>query len=199
MNRRPYISRREVEDLRGVDPHTVSLDRKVSLMPRALTVDIYHSPNGDAVIIGRTTHRVAAVDAMRHVAGFCAFNDGSVRDWQRHTPQFTAGKNFFASGAAGPCMTTLDEIDDVGRLTLETRLNGSVVQSASVGDMLFDIPALIEYCSTFARLDAGDMLVTGTPGGVGAGRTPPVWLKPGDRVDVDLGPVGCLSNRVTAT
>jgi len=151
-----------------------------------------------AVIIGRTTHRVKAADAMSHIAGYCAFNDGSVRDFQRHTPQFTAGKNFFASGAAGPWLTTSDAIDDVRDIQLQTRLNGTVMQNESVSELVFDIPELIEYCSSFARLEAGDILVTGTPGGVGAGRKPPVWLKPGDRVEVDLGPLGSLSNPVVA-
>ena len=126
------------------------------------------------------------------------FMDGSIRDFQRHTSQFTAGKNFWRSGAAGPALVTVDEVGDVRDLHLETRLNGEVMQSASVSDLLFDIPALVAYCSSFARLEPGDIIVTGTPGGVGAARKPPVWLAAGDHLAVDLGPAGTLENRVVA-
>lgn len=149
-----------------------------------------------AVIIGRHCHGVSAEEAMDCVAGYCAFMDGSVRDWQRHTSQFTAGKNFPGSGAAGPWLTTPDQAGPVDQLTLTTRLNGEVMQSASVGDLVFGVPELIAYCSAFAALQPGDVIVTGTPGGVGAARTPPVWLRPGDRLQVDLGAVGCLENTV---
>lgn len=149
-----------------------------------------------AVVIGRSAHRVPAADAMEYVAGYCCLNDGSIRDYQRHSSQFTAGKNFLHSGSMGPCLVTKDEIGDVERLQLETRLNGELMQSSSTGDLIFDIPALIEYCSTFTRLEPGDVIATGTPGGVGAARTPPVWMKPGDTIEVSISGIGDLQNTI---
>jgi 2-keto-4-pentenoate hydratase/2-oxohepta-3-ene-1,7-dioic acid hydratase in catechol pathway len=149
-----------------------------------------------AVIIGRSAHRVAAADAFDYVAGYCCFNDGSIRDYQRHSGQFTPGKNFLRSGSMGPWMVTKDEIGDVQDLELETRLNGEVVQSASTGDLIFDIPKLIEYCTTFTRLHPGDIIATGTPGGVGAARKPPLWMKPGDTVEVSISEIGVLRNTI---
>lgn len=149
-----------------------------------------------AVIIGRDAHRVTAADAMDYVAGYCCLNDGSIRDFQRHSGQFTAGKNFLRSGAMGPWMVTKDDVADVEALQLETRLNGEVMQSSSTGDLIFDIPALIEYCSTFTCLQPGDVIATGTPGGVGAARTPPVWMKPGDTIEVSISDVGVLRNTI---
>ncbi len=149
-----------------------------------------------AVIIGRRGRHIAPEGALRHVAGYSCFNDGSVRDFQRHSSQFTAGKNFARSGGFGPWLTTADEIGDPARLTLETRLNGAVMQSADVADLIFDVPALISYCSTFTELLPGDVIVTGTPGGVGYVRKPPVYLQPGDVVEVDIPGVGVLRNGV---
>lgn len=149
-----------------------------------------------AVVIGRGGRHIAEEGALRHVAGYACFNDGSVRDYQRHGSQFTAGKNFARSGSFGPWLTTADEIGDPARLTLETRLNGEVMQSASVADLIFDVPALISYCSTFAELLPGDVIVTGTPGGVGYVRRPPVYLRPGDVVEVDISGVGVLRNGI---
>src|SRR5690606_31806980 len=120
-----------------------------------------------AVVIGRTARRVPRERALEHVAGYACFNDGSVRDFQRHGPQWTAGKNFVASGAFGPWLVTADERPDPAELSLTTRLNGEVVQHESVAELCFDVPALIEYCSTFTRLEPGDVIATGTPGGVG--------------------------------
>jgi len=148
------------------------------------------------VVIGRPGRHVARQDALAHVAGYVAFMDGSVRDWQRHTTQFTAGKNFDQSGSMGPWLATPDEVPDPSQIVVETRLNGTVMQRGSAGDMIFDIPMLIAYCSTFATLDPGDVIATGTPPGVGAARTPPVWLKAGDTLEVDLGPAGSIVNRV---
>lgn len=150
-----------------------------------------------AVIIGRGGRHIPEHGALRHVAGYACFNDGSVRDYQRHTSQFTPGKNFTRSGGFGPWMTTADEIGDPAALTLETRLNGTTMQSASVGDLVFDIPALIAYISTFAALLPGDVIVTGTPGGVGFVRKPPVYMKPGDVVEVDISGIGVLRNTVS--
>jgi len=151
-----------------------------------------------AVVIGKRARRVSRERALDYVAGYSCFNDGSVRDYQRHSPQFTPGKNFHASGAFGPWLVTADEIPDPRSLTLTTRLNGTVMQHESVGELCFDVPQLIEYCSTFAQLEPGDVIVTGTPGGVGAGRKPPVWMKPGDTVEVEISGIGTLRNPVTA-
>lgn len=149
-----------------------------------------------AVVIGRDAHRVAAADAMDYVAGYTCLNDGSIRDYQRHSSQFTAGKNFLRSGSIGPWLVTKDEIEDVERLDLETRLNGELMQSTSTGDLIFDIPRLIEYCSAFTRLEPGDIIATGTPGGVGAARTPPVWMTPGDTIEVSISGIGVLRNTI---
>ena len=149
-----------------------------------------------AIVIGATTHAVPPSSAMAAVAGYACFMDGSVRDFQRHTSQFTPGKNFDASGSWGPWIVTADEIDDPATLTLTTRVDGEVVQQASTADMIFTIPELIAYCSTFTTLEPGDVIATGTPGGVGAARTPPRWLRDGDTVDVEITDVGVLTNRV---
>ena len=129
-------------------------------------------------------------------SGYACYNDGSVRDWQRHTHQFTPGKNFAGTGPFGPWMVTPDEVGAIGPQRLQTRVNGQVVQDAKLEEMLFDIPRQIEYCSTFTRLEPGDVIATGTPGGVGAKRTPPLWLKPGDVVEVEIDGVGLLRNPV---
>ncbi len=149
-----------------------------------------------AVIIGKAGRRIAEADAWSHVAGYSAYNDGSVRDWQKHTLQFTAGKNFTGTGAFGPWMVTRDEIADGEELTLETRLNGQVMQKTTTASMIFSIPVLIEYISAFTSLQPGDVIVTGTPGGVGAKRVPPVWMKPGDTVEIEVGKVGVLVNSI---
>lgn len=149
-----------------------------------------------AVIIGKRARRVSRNNALDHVAGFACLNDGSVRDFQRHSGQFTPGKNFVASGAFGPWMVTRDEIADAEALSLQTRLNGEVVQSESTGELIFGIASLIEYVSIWTELMPGDVIATGTPGGVGAGRKPPLWMKPGDTVEVEISQIGVLSNRV---
>jgi len=149
-----------------------------------------------AVIIGKPGRRVAAADAWQHIAGYSCYNDGSVRDWQRHTSQFTPGKNFAATGAFGPWMVSADEIEPGATLSLTTRLNGQVMQSATTQMMIFPIPRLIAYCSTFLPLEPGDVIVTGTPGGVGARRNPPLFMKPGDVVEVEVDRIGCLRNTV---
>ncbi|MDX1507614.1 MAG: fumarylacetoacetate hydrolase family protein, partial [Woeseiaceae bacterium] len=138
-----------------------------------------------AVVIGRPARHVAAADAFDVVAGYTCFMDGSVRDWQRHTMQFTPGKNFDSSGAMGPWLVTPDEIADIESVALTTTVNGEVMQQGRVSELIFGIPALIAYCSTFTELLPGDVIATGTPGGVGAARKPPVWLTAGDRVVVD--------------
>jgi len=149
-----------------------------------------------AVIIGREGYRIGRDDALDHVGGYACFLDGSVRDWQRHTSQFTAGKNFERSGAIGPSVVLAADIPDPTALSLTTRVNGRVMQRGCVADLVFDIPSLIEYISTFTRLRPGDVIATGTPGGVGAARRPPVWLRDGDIVEVSIDGVGTLRNPV---
>jgi 2-keto-4-pentenoate hydratase/2-oxohepta-3-ene-1,7-dioic acid hydratase in catechol pathway len=149
-----------------------------------------------AVVIGKAGRRIAEADAWAHVAGVSCFNDGSVRDWQHHTRQFTPGKNFVKTGAFGPCLVTLDELPADRVLSLATRVNGEVVQQATTDRMIFPIPRLIAYVSTFLALAPGDVIVTGTPGGVGVKRKPQLWLQPGDTVEVDISSVGVLVNSV---
>lgn len=151
-----------------------------------------------AIVIGKAGRRIPQARAWEHIAGYSAYNDGSIRDWQKHTMQFTPGKNFSQTGAFGPWLVTRDEIADGQELTVETRLNGAVMQHATTAMMIFPIPRLIEYISTFTALEPGDVIVTGTPGGVGARRQPPVWMKPGDRVEIEVSGIGVLSNTVAA-
>ena len=149
-----------------------------------------------AVVIGKGGRRIARDQAWEHVAGYSAYNDGSVRDWQRHTTQFTPGKNFVGTGAFGPILVTRGEIADGEQLNLTTRLNGQVMQHATTAMMIFPIPRLIEYVSTFTTLAPGDVIVSGTPGGVGARRQPPLWMKEGDLVEIEVSKIGVLRNRV---
>jgi 2-keto-4-pentenoate hydratase/2-oxohepta-3-ene-1,7-dioic acid hydratase in catechol pathway len=149
-----------------------------------------------AIIIGRGGRRIPAARALEHVAGYACYNDASVRDWQRHTSQFMPGKTFAATGGFGPWMVTSDEIRDPSQLTLTTRLNGEVVQQTTTDLMITDVPALIAYCSTILPLLPGDVIVSGTPGGVGAKRTPPLWMRAGDVAEVDISGIGVLRNPI---
>ncbi|HSV13773.1 MAG TPA: fumarylacetoacetate hydrolase family protein, partial [Tepidisphaeraceae bacterium] len=149
-----------------------------------------------AIVIGLPGRRIAQADAWRYVAGYSCYNDGSVRDWQRHTTQWTAGKNFSRTGGFGPWLVTADEIPPGTVLTLSSRLNGKEMQRATTDQMIFKIPKLIEYISAFTSLLPGDVIVTGTPGGVGARRTPPVWMKPGDTIEIEVDKVGVLQNSI---
>ncbi len=149
-----------------------------------------------AVIVGKAGRRIAQKDAWSHIAGYSCYNDGSVRDWQRHTVQWTAGKNFAATGAFGPWMVSADEIPPDTVMTLSCRLNGERMQHATTRQMIFKIPKIIEYVSTWTTLLPGDVLVTGTPGGVGSRRNPPIWMKPGDKVEVEIDKVGVLENSI---
>ena len=149
-----------------------------------------------AFVIGKQARHVAAVDALDYIAGYTCFLDGSVRDYQRHTSQFIAGKNFRHSGAFGPWLVTSDEIDNPGELSLETRVNGESMQTGRIDDLCFGIGALIEYLSTICQLEPGDVVATGTPSGVGAARDPQVWLQPGDTVEVEISRIGILRNVV---
>jgi len=149
-----------------------------------------------AVIIGKPGRRITQQNAWNHIAGYSCYNDGSVRDWQRHTIQWTAGKNFAATGGFGPWMVTADEIPPGTKMTLSCRLNGQQMQHATTEQMIFKIPKIIEYVSAWTTLAPGDVLVTGTPGGVGARRTPPIWMKPGDKVEIEIDKVGILENSI---
>ncbi len=166
-------------------------------MPRPRVSEDFDYEGELAVIIGKPGRYIARGDAMAHVAGYACYNDGSVRDFQRHTHQFTPGKNFPETGAFGPWMVTPDEFGELGPQRLQTRVNGQLVQDALLSQMIFGVPQQIEYCSSFTPLEAGDVIVTGTPGGVGAKRQPPLWLKPGDTVEVEIDGVGVLRNPVT--
>ena len=149
-----------------------------------------------AMIVGKPGRRIAKESWLDHVAGFACYNDGSVRDYQRHTSQFTPGKNFSGTGGFGPWMMTTDEVGDLDDMEITTRLNGEVMQNAKSDQLVFGFAELIAYCSTFTELVAGDVIVTGTPGGVGAARTPPVFMDEGDVIEVEVRPIGVLRNQV---
>ena len=151
-----------------------------------------------AVVVGTAGRHIPPERALAHVAGYACYNEGSVRDWQRHTSQFLSGKTFAGTGGFGPWLVTTHEIPDPSRLTLETRLNGEVVQRTSTGLMITPVPALIAYISTILPLLPGDVIATGTPAGVGAKRTPPRWMKPGDVAEVEISGIGTLRNPVIA-
>lgn len=149
-----------------------------------------------AVVIGKGGRHIPAGAALDFVAGYACFADNSVRDFQRHTTQATPGKNFDASGAFGPWLVTADEVGDPSRLELTGRLNGKQVQHSSVGDLIFGVPDLIAYISSFTTLKPGDVIATGTPSGVGMKRTPPLFMKPGDVFEVEISGIGVLHNTV---
>ena len=151
-----------------------------------------------AVIIGRAGRAISEADALKHVAGYACYNEGSVRNWQRHTSQFTPGKNFPGTGAFGPYLVTPQEVGDYRALPIQTRLNGRVMQEATLADLIFPVEHLIAYVSRFTPLSPGDVIVSGTPGGVGDKRDPPVYMVPGDTVEVEIGALGILRNPVVA-
>jgi 2-keto-4-pentenoate hydratase/2-oxohepta-3-ene-1,7-dioic acid hydratase in catechol pathway len=147
-------------------------------------------------VIGRDVYRESPDEAADAVAAWSCYQDGSVRDWQFHSSQWIPGKNFPHTGGFGPWLVTADEVGPVEQLHLTTRVNGEVVQSAPLADLIFTVPQLVSYVSGFTPLRPGDLLVTGTPGGVGAFRTPPLWLRAGDVVTVEIPGVGVLRNPV---
>jgi 2-keto-4-pentenoate hydratase/2-oxohepta-3-ene-1,7-dioic acid hydratase in catechol pathway len=150
-----------------------------------------------AVIIGKAGRHVQREDALQHIAGYSIFMDGSIRDYQfQHS--LTAGKNFYQTGSFGPYFVTADEVGDPSTLDLVTRLNGVQVQSTKTNDLIFDIPHLIAYISSYTELLPGDMIATGTPDGVGFARNPPLWLKPGDQLEVEISHLGILKNTVAS-
>jgi 2-keto-4-pentenoate hydratase/2-oxohepta-3-ene-1,7-dioic acid hydratase in catechol pathway len=149
-----------------------------------------------AFVIGQGGRHIARENAFAHIAGYACFNDISVRDWQRHTHQFTPGKNFPGTAPFGPVLVTRDEVPDVAALTLETRVNGQVMQRASLADLIFDIPTIVAYVSRFTLLSPGDVIATGTPGGVGDRRQPPLYMKDGDVAEVEITGLGTLRNPI---
>ncbi|WP_042347997.1 fumarylacetoacetate hydrolase family protein [Bacillus massiliigorillae] len=151
-----------------------------------------------AVIIGKGGRRIKEEDAFEYVAGYSCYNDGSIRDWQLRTDQWGPGKNFDGTGAFGPVMVTKDEISDGEVLSIETRVNGEVMQKSTTEMLIFPIQKLVAFISTFTTLNPGDVIVTGTPGGVGLKRNPQVFLKDGDIVEVEVNKIGTLSNKVKA-
>jgi 2-keto-4-pentenoate hydratase/2-oxohepta-3-ene-1,7-dioic acid hydratase in catechol pathway len=149
------------------------------------------------VVIGAGGRYIPADKALDAIAGFVVLNDASAREWQRAGTQWTAGKNFEGSMPIGPEVVTADEAD-VSDVALTTTLNGTVMQSARTSQMIVDVPSAIEFFSSFTRLMPGDVIATGTPGGVGFARQPPVWLLPGDVIEVSIEGVGTIRNRVVA-
>jgi 2-keto-4-pentenoate hydratase/2-oxohepta-3-ene-1,7-dioic acid hydratase in catechol pathway len=149
-----------------------------------------------AIVIGKGGRRIKEADAWDHIVGYSCYNEGSIRDWQNFTTQWIAGKNWWHSGAFGPWMVTSDEIQANQKMTLITRLNGTELQRATTDMMIHSIPSQIAYISTFTPLSAGDVIVTGTPGGVGNKRTPQVFMKPGDVVEIEVDAVGILRNTI---
>lgn len=149
-----------------------------------------------AMIVGKRARRVSRDDWLDYIVGFAPYNDGSVRDYQRHTSQFTPGKNFMKTGGFGPWMMTPDEVGDLDAIEITTRLNGEVMQNATSDLMVFGFADLMAYCSTFIDLVPGDVIVTGTPGGVGAARNPPLWMDAGDVIEIEVALIGTLRNTV---
>jgi len=147
-----------------------------------------------AVIIGERCRHVPRARALSVIAGYSCFLDVSVRDFQKHS--VTAGKNFPATGPLGPWMVTTDILPDPQKLTLVTRLNGAEVQRDTTDHMIFDVATIIEYLSTVTWLEPGDVIATGTPDGVGLGRKPPLWMKGGDKLEVEISGIGALQVNV---
>ena len=150
------------------------------------------------VVIGRRGKHISAADALSYVGGYMNSNDVSVRDWQAHAATWTMGKNFDTHTPLGPWLVTADEVPDPADLMLRTWVNDELKQESTTGDLIFDIPALIEYMSTAMTLEPGDLILTGTPSGVGMSRNPREWMKPGDRVRVEISGLGVLENPLVA-
>ena len=151
-----------------------------------------------AVIIGKPGRDIPEERASAHIAGYSCYNDVSIRDFQGHSTQFTPGKNFPGTGAFGPALVTPDEMGDIGAQRIQARLNGKIMQDAQLSNMIFSIERLIAYISRWTPLAAGDVIITGTPGGVGFSRVPPVYLADGDEIIVEVEGIGMLRNRVAA-
>lgn len=151
------------------------------------------------VVLSKGGKNIAEAEALDHVAGYSVFNDASIRDYQLRSPQWTAGKNFDDTGAFGPWLVTPDEVPaGAAGLKIECRVNGEVMQSSNTGNLIFTVANTIHLLSTFMTLEAGDVIVMGTPGGVGVARDPQIWMKDGDTCEVEIEGIGLLSNPVVA-
>jgi len=168
------------------------------VLPRRLRSDQVDYECELAVVIGTRCHNVSRADALRHVLGYTCANDVSARDWQRNGGggQWCRGKTFATFCPLGPCLVTTDELPDPGRLGIRTLVNGETMQDWHTGDMIFDVPALVEFLSASTVLLPGTVILTGTPHGVGFARNPPVYLRAGDRVTVEIDGIGRLENPV---
>jgi len=147
-----------------------------------------------AVIMGDADKHIKPENALKHIVGYSCYNESTIRDWQEHTTQFGMGKNFEKTGSFGPYMVLAENISDYRKLSIQTRLNNKIMQNAKLSQLIFDIPTLISYISKAVPWCAGDVLVTGTPGGVGFKRKPPIFMKDGDKVEVEISEIGVLSN-----
>ena len=165
-------------------------------MTRPTVSDHFDFEGELALVIGKGGRHITPESALDHIAGYTCFVDGSVRDYQKFS--VTSGKNFPSTGPLGPWMVTTDEIDDPGRLTLTTRLNGQDVQHSTTDLLIYSIPQIIAFCSDFTALSPGDVIATGTPEGVGHSRKPPLWMKPGDRLEVEIDGIGVLRVDIAA-
>jgi 2-keto-4-pentenoate hydratase/2-oxohepta-3-ene-1,7-dioic acid hydratase in catechol pathway len=179
------------------------LRTKVSMVPHGGNL-VRPKVSGDfdyegelAFVVGKGGRHIKRADALSHIAGYTILMDGSIRDYQfKHC--LIIGKNFFATGAIGPWMVTADEVGDPTQLDLATRLNGQQVQHTKTDDLIFDIPHIIEYLSSITPLLPGDIVATGTPEGVGFARKPPLWMKAGDTLEIEISKIGILRNPVIA-
>lgn len=177
----------------GRYPTSLTGHRQAIVRPRVSTALDFE---GELVFfVGRGGRNIAASEALAHVAGYTLCNEASIRDYQFKSSQWTMGKNFDRTGAVGPCFVSADELPEGAKgLRIETRLNGQTVQSANTNDMIQDVARLVVLLSEGMTLEPGDMVITGTPSGVGMARTPPLWMKAGDRVEIEVEGIGVLEN-----
>jgi len=173
-----------------------SLNAHDAPLPKPAVTQRFDFEGELAIIIGKSGRHITTNKAWDYIAGYACFMDGTARDWQRHTHQWGPGKNFPKTGPLGPFMATREVIPDVNTLTLETRLNGEVMQNASVANLIFTLPEVIAYISGFTELSPGDVIATGTPGGVGDKREPALYMKTGDVIEVEITGLGTLRNVV---
>lgn len=197
-----YLSHREETGRAATEHPTIFLRVPESLTAHGAPIlrpTVSHALDFEgelAVVIGKGGRYVSESDSLSHVAGYSCFNDATLRDWQAHTTQFTPGKNFAGTGAFGPWMITPDVVAPIEAGRLQTRLNGQVVQQANFDLFIYPIPRLISYISAFTPLQVGDVICTGTPGGVGFKRVPPLFMAPGDTVEVEISGIGVLRNAI---
>lgn len=197
--------RKHIEEVGGKVPEHPSMFSRqphcqvghLGEMVRPKVSDNYDFEGELAFVIGKPGRHIPKERALEHVAGYSILNDGSLRDFQfQHS--LLAGKNFWHAGAFGPWLVTADELSDPSALTLTTRLNGEVVQHSPTSDLLFTVPDLIAYLSQIWPMEVGDVVATGTPSGVGLGREPRLWMKPGDEIEVEISGIGTLKNAIVA-